>query len=80
MSIRMAHGPPLLGTSARKGFPPKAYKSIVRAMLVTLGVWILRSGERRALRGLAQDSRLLNDIGITREQAMREAAKPFWRR
>ena len=80
MSIRLAHGPPLLGTLARKGFPPEAYKSIVHAMLVTLGIWILRRGERRALWELAKDSRLLSDIGITREQALREATKPFWRR
>lgn len=36
-----------------------------------------RHRQRKALLGL--DGRLLRDIGITREQAVREARKPFWR-
>jgi uncharacterized protein YjiS (DUF1127 family) len=48
--------------------------------LSTLGIWFGRSVQRRALRELAQDARLLADIGLDREQALREAAKPFWRR
>jgi len=47
--------------------------------LRTLGVWLARSVERRALRELAQDVRLLNDIGLDQQEALREAAKPFWR-
>jgi uncharacterized protein YjiS (DUF1127 family) len=47
--------------------------------LSTLGIWFARSVQRRALRELAQDVRLLNDIGIGRQEALREAAKPFWR-
>jgi hypothetical protein len=27
---------------------------------------------------LAEDARLLNDIGLTREEALAEAALPFW--
>ena len=34
---------------------------------------------RDALPQLADDPHLLRDLGITREQALREAAKPFWR-
>ncbi|NOJ38062.1 DUF1127 domain-containing protein [Bradyrhizobium australiense] len=34
---------------------------------------------RGALRELAEDKHLLADIGLTREQALEEAAKPFWR-
>ena len=30
-------------------------------------------------RELAEDKHLLADIGLTREQALDEAAKPFWR-
>jgi uncharacterized protein YjiS (DUF1127 family) len=44
--------------------------------------WRLRSarhGQRRALRDLADDPHLLADIGVTREQALEEADKPFWR-
>ena len=47
--------------------------------LNTLGIWFARSAQRRALRKLAQDVRLLNDIGLGRQEALREAAKPFWR-
>jgi uncharacterized protein YjiS (DUF1127 family) len=36
-----------------------------------------RSRQRRALAQL--DDRLLKDIGKTRQQAMTEAAKPFWK-
>ena len=45
----------------------------------TLGIWFARSVQRRALRELAQDVQLLNDIGLDRQEALREAAKPFWR-
>lgn len=40
--------------------------------------WIDRARQRRLLAEL--DDRLLADIGITREDALREARKPFWRR
>ena len=36
-----------------------------------------RSRQRDALSKL--DDRLLNDVGITRQQANDEAAKPFWK-
>jgi len=39
-------------------------------------MWLERSRQRGALAGL--DDRLLRDIGVTLEQARREAAKPFW--
>jgi uncharacterized protein YjiS (DUF1127 family) len=44
-----------------------------------LGTWFVRSVQRRALRELAHDVKLLADMGIDRQQALREAAKPFWR-
>jgi len=47
--------------------------------LSTLGIWLARSIERRALRELAEDVRLLADVGLNRQEALREAAKPFWR-
>jgi uncharacterized protein YjiS (DUF1127 family) len=46
---------------------------------MTVAAWVVRSGERRALRELAKDVRLLGDVGLTREQVLRAAAKPFWR-
>jgi uncharacterized protein YjiS (DUF1127 family) len=41
--------------------------------------WAARRRQRRALRDLAEDKHLLHDLGLTREQALDEAAKPFWR-
>jgi uncharacterized protein YjiS (DUF1127 family) len=38
-----------------------------------------RQRQRDALRELADDKHLLDDLGITREQALDEADKPFWR-
>ena len=49
------------------------------ALYVWSGVirmWFQRSHQRRALAEL--DDRMLRDIGVTRSQAQREAAKPFW--
>ncbi len=40
-------------------------------------VWQSRADSRRRL--AAQDTRMLNDMGITREAAEREVNKPFWR-
>ena len=40
--------------------------------------WAERRRQRAALRDLAEDTHLLDDLGVTREQALREAAKPFW--
>ena len=38
-----------------------------------------RHRQRAALRELADDPHLLKDIGVTRQQVLDEAAKPFWR-
>jgi uncharacterized protein YjiS (DUF1127 family) len=43
-------------------------------------VWVQRSRERKALAELVNDDHLLNDIGVSRLDALHEAAKPFWRR
>ena len=47
----------------------------------TVGRWFARSRQRRALREIAErsDPHLLKDIGVTQEEAFREADKPFWR-
>jgi uncharacterized protein YjiS (DUF1127 family) len=41
--------------------------------------WTARLRLRKALRDLADDRHLLDDLGLTREQALEEGAKPFWR-
>jgi uncharacterized protein YjiS (DUF1127 family) len=54
-------------------------RSSLTATLQILSAWICRSAQRRALRELAQEPRLLSDIGLTPSQALREADKLFWR-
>ena len=38
-----------------------------------------RHSQREGLRAIADDPHLLRDLGLTREQALEEADKPFWR-
>lgn len=46
-------------------------------LVATLQKWMARSAQRKEL--LALPDHLLEDIGITREQAIEEANKPFWK-
>lgn len=46
--------------------------------LKLLRLWVMRARERRALVRL--DEHALTDIGMSRADALSEAAKPFWRR
>src|SRR4051812_9785408 len=41
--------------------------------------WAERRAQRHALLELADQKHLLDDIGLTRAEAVREAARPFWR-
>jgi len=59
---------PVVGRSA--GSP-------VKHLLATLVTWQQRYELRQHL--LAMDDRLLEDIGLDRATAAREAAKPFWK-
>jgi uncharacterized protein YjiS (DUF1127 family) len=47
----------------------------------TVDRWSARSRQRRALREIAErsDLHLLRDIGVSQEEAFREADKAFWR-
>lgn len=45
----------------------------------TLWLWAFRWRSRQALADIVEDRHLLADVGITGEQARREADKPFWR-
>jgi uncharacterized protein YjiS (DUF1127 family) len=50
-------------------------------LLDTLRVWGQRNRQRHALRLLTErDDCLLKDIGLSRDDALREAEKPFWQR
>jgi uncharacterized protein YjiS (DUF1127 family) len=61
---------------------PAVRFSITRsALAATIRLWNARSRQRQHLAELAQWSdHLLNDIGVSREAALRGAAKPFWRK
>jgi uncharacterized protein YjiS (DUF1127 family) len=55
----------------------------VRRLLATIGAaieaWAAHRRQARALADLAEyDDYLLADIGLTRDEARRETAKPFW--
>jgi len=54
--------------------PPIGFSAVIRR-------WIARSRQRQALSELAErNDYLLKDIGVTQDEARREAAKWFWQR
>ena len=57
---------------------PILSKPFLQACLARIVVWSARARERRLL--LELDDRSLKDLGLSRADARREAAKPFWRR
>lgn len=59
---------------------PKKRLPTPAAAFRVLWIWMARSSQRAVLRELAQEGRLLSDVGLDREQVLREVAKPFWRR
>ena len=61
---------PVVGISASLS---KAFRTLAG----TFETWQERADQRRHL--LELDERLLRDIGLSRYDALREAAKPFWR-
>jgi uncharacterized protein YjiS (DUF1127 family) len=62
-------------------FPAMGYRDFHRKPGGGLAAWIRAAADRwRQRRALAEiDDRMLRDMGISRSQAMAEAAKPFWR-
>ena len=46
------------------------------AVIATVALWLERGRSRRVLATL--DDHRLRDIGVTREEARLESAKPFW--
>jgi len=53
------------------------WRAVFARTAATLKLWHQRARQRRHLAQL--DEHLLRDVGITPEQARREARKPFWR-
>ena len=56
---------------------PKTGSSTLSTFFGTARMWMARIRQRRQLVEL--DDRTLRDIGVSRDEALREAAKPFWR-
>jgi uncharacterized protein YjiS (DUF1127 family) len=73
-----AHSPGL--TRHRNAVGRHKFNSWLRwtALLSELSRWSERSRQRAALRDLADDRHLLNDLGLTRQEALDEANRPFW--
>jgi len=48
-------------------------------LLATIRDWVARRRRRRSLTALSElDDHLLKDIGVSRQEAVRECAKWFW--
>ena len=65
--------------SALRGVGEKSAVGCISRCGHTIARWISRSRQRRALRDITEIDYLLKDIGVSREEAFREAGKPFWR-
>ncbi len=50
--------------------------STIASVVATTRVWQVRAEQRKHLASL--DSRLLEDMGMSREEAVREGNKSFW--
>ena len=72
---------PLGAAGAVRGAGEKSAVSRISRCRRVIARWIARSRERWALREIAEANNihLLKDIGVSREEAFREAEKPFWR-
>ena len=80
MSILTLRGLCRAGVPARNDRTGNTYGWITGSRR-TIARWIARSRQRRALREIAErtDDHLLKDIGVSQQEAFREADKPFWR-
>ena len=76
---------PRVGPKVRLLRTPRDRYAQIKRLIVLLRAsvecWVKRSRQRRALYEIAKrgDHHLLKDIGTSREEAFREAEKPFWR-
>jgi len=69
-------------TRDNPGFAPfpqtlSAWRDGAYRLLLLVDSWLERRRQRRSLLGLSDH--MLKDIGVTRGEALREGAKPFWR-
>jgi uncharacterized protein YjiS (DUF1127 family) len=68
-----------LGTAVVRDVEKTAGADRLGSARRTIARWLARSRQRRALRDIADDFHLLKDIGVSQDEAFREANKPFWR-
>ena len=80
MSDLVIHGAvPLVAPPPRRRTVDRRAGAQLAVLLTTLAIWIDRHRQRRALADLAErDDYLLADIGRTRAEARKEAARAFW--
>jgi uncharacterized protein YjiS (DUF1127 family) len=58
---------------------PTEQSTPARTWLQTIALWIARHRRRKALEEMAQlNEHLLRDVGLSRAQILKEAARPFW--
>ena len=74
MTIRIQFDLPVMASPPFHGLPFGVSR---RGLLAWARAVIRRWRERRVLEVL--DERMLRDIGVSRSQALAEAAKPWWR-
>ena len=83
MSRHVMHGLAVFSREGADGEAPSRQSGSSTSpgsWLLTPLFWNERSRQRRRLGELADlNDELLRDIGVSREEALREAAKPFWR-
>ena len=82
MSILIAHWLSFRNVAPSALFRSRARISgFIAGTRSTVGRWFACSRQRRALREIAErnDFHLLKDIGVSQEEALREAEKAFWR-
>ena len=70
-----------LSAAAGRNVEKNTVANRARGVRRTIARWIARSRQRHALSEIAEsnDFHLLKDIGVSQEEAFREADKPFWR-
>ena len=78
MSMSLADSHPLSSAGSGEGGDyPQSY-----SWLGLLDKWLMRieiMHQRAALRDIADDPHLLNDLGLTPQEALEQANRPFWR-
>jgi uncharacterized protein YjiS (DUF1127 family) len=58
-------------------FREKTGRPVLASLIRTLEIWLIRRDGRQELSSL--DDQQLKDVGISREDVLREVSKPFWR-